>query len=228
MQTLLRFLSKYEVIFYFLLAIAAVVSLRKVLISWRQWRVAVFGLEKETSQHVFNQGMTLLILCGFLGLSLFIVNTFITPSVPGVQQVGTPTVDLTVEPTATVNVQNLITQTTSGLMPTLASLFTQGCIPDQIEWTNPVDGDTISGTVTLQGTVNVTDLGHYKYQFAQYGSDSWTDIAAGDTKIINGPLGGNWDTSELTPGDYQLRLVVYDNKAVSLPECTIKITVAAP
>ena len=116
--------------------------------------------------------MTILILCGFLGLSLFIVNTFITPSVPGVQQVGTPTVDLTVQPTATVNVEELITQTTSGLMPTLASLFSQGCIPDQIEWTDPVDGDTINGTVTLKGTVNVTDLGYYKYEYAQYGSDT--------------------------------------------------------
>ena len=228
MQTLLRFLSKYEVIFYFLLAIAVVISLRKVLLSWKQWRIAVFGLEKETSQHAFSEGMTILILCGFLGLSLFIVNTFITPSVPGVQQVGTPTVDLTVQPTATVNVEELITQTTSGLMPTLASLFSQGCIPDQIEWTDPVDGDTINGTVTLKGTVNVTDLGYYKYEYAQYGSDSWTTIAAGNSKVVNDALGGTWDTSELTPGDYQLRLVVTDHQNTSLPECTIKITVAAP
>ena len=227
MQTLLRFLSKYEVLFYLLLAIAVVVALRKVLVSWRQWRLAVFGLEKETSQHAFNQGMTFLILVGFLGLSLFIVNTFITPSIPGVQQVQTPTVDLTVQPTATSNFEDLVTQTTTGLIPTLASLLDQGCVPDQIEWTDPVEGDTISRTVTLQGTVNVADLGYYKYEYASYGSEDWTTIAAGNSKVVNGPLGGSWDTSDLTPGDYQLRLVVTDHQNTSLPECTIKITVAA-
>jgi hypothetical protein len=228
MYTLLRFLAKYEVLFYFLLAIAVVISLRKVLLSWKEWRTAVFGLEKESSQHGFNQGMTILILCGFFGLSLFIINTFVTPSVPGVQQVITPTVDLTQQPTATVNVEDLITQTTVGLVPTLASFFSKGCVPDQIEWTNPVDGDKISGTVTLEGTINVTDLGYYKYEYAPSASDTWTTIAAGNSKIVNQPLGGTWDTSEITPGDYQLRLVVYDHQNTALPECTIKITVAAP
>lgn len=225
MQTLLQFLSKYEVLFYFLLAIAVVVSLRKVLTSWKQWRIAVFGLEKETAQHAFNTGMTFLILCGFLALGLFIINTFVTPSIPGVQSVSTPTVDLTSQPTATVDIQSIVTQTTTGLIPTLASFLDKGCVPDQIEWTYPLDGDSISGTVTLEGTVNVTDLGYYKYEYSEYGSDKWTTIAAGDTKIVNQALGGTWDTSELTPGDYQLRLVVTDHQNNALPECTIKITI---
>jgi hypothetical protein len=228
MATLLRFLSKYEVLFYFLLILAVVIALRRVMVAWKGWRTAVFGIEKENSQRVFNQSMTVLILCGFLGLTLFVVNTFVTPTVPGVEQVMTPTVDLTAQPTATMDVQSLITQTTSGLVPTLASFFSEGCIPDQIEWTDPVDGDTISGTVTLQGTVNVTDLGYYKYEYRPYGTDSWTTIAAGSTKIEDGPLGGSWDTSELTPGEYELHLVVTDHQDTALPECTIKVTVAAP
>lgn len=228
MHTLLRFLSNYEVLFYFLLAVAVVISLRRVLLSWKEWRAAVFGLEKENSQRKFNQGMTVLILCGFLGLGLFIINTFVTPSVPGVQQVVTPTVDLTQQPTATISVEELVTQTTTGLIPTLASFFSKGCIPDQIEWTSPTDGDKLNGTVTLEGTINVTDLGYYKYEYAPSGSDVWTTIAAGNSKIVNQPLGGTWDTSDLTPGDYQLRLVVYDHQNTALPECTIKITVTAP
>jgi hypothetical protein len=227
MQTLLRFLSRYEVLFYFLLEIVVVISLRSVLMAWRKWRAAVFGMEKETSQHTFNQGMTILILAGFLGLSLFIVNTFVTPSVPGVQEIVTPTVDLTQQPTATEGIEELITQTTTGLMPTLASFFSKGCVPGQIEWTYPVDGDKISGTVTLQGTVNVTDLGYYKYEYATAGNDTWTTIAAGNTKIVDQPLGGTWDTSELTPGDYQLRLVVTDHQNNQLPECTIQITITS-
>jgi hypothetical protein len=228
MATLLRFLANYEVLFYFVLGIIVVISLRKALIAWKKWRVAVFGLEKETSQRAFNQGMTILILCGFLGLSLFIINTFVTPGVPGVQAVITPTVDLTqqaITPTAT---EDVITETTTGLIPTIASFFSKGCVPDQIEWTDPVDGDKVSGTVTLKGTVNVTDLGYYKYEFLAPGSDTWTTIAAGENKIVDQPLGGTWDTSELTPGDYQLHLVVFDHQDTQLPECTIKITIAAP
>jgi len=199
------------------------------MISWKQWRVAVFGMEKETTQRSFNQGMTILILVGFLAMSLFIINTFITPSIPGVQQVITPTVDLTQQPpTATVSIQALITQTTTGLIPTLASFFSKGCIPGQIEWTDPVDGDRISGSVTLEGTVNVTDFGYYKYEYLVSGSDTWTTIAAGNTKVVKQPLGGTWDTSQLTPGDYQLRLVVTDHQNNVLPDCTIKITIAAP
>jgi hypothetical protein len=152
----------------------------------------------------------------------------VTPSVPGIEQVVTPTVDLTQQPTATINVEDLITQTTVGLVPTLASFFSKGCVPNQIEWTIPTDGDKISGTVTLEGTINVTDLGYYKYEYAPSASDVWTTIAAGNAKIVNQALGGTWDTSEITPGDYQLRLVVYDHQNTALPECTIKITIAAP
>ena len=227
MPTILRFLSKYEILFYLLLGFAVVISLRKVLVSWKQWRTVLFGMEKEHAQQAFNQGLTILIVCGFMGLALFVVNSFITPSVPGVQQVLTPTVDLTAQPSVTATV-NLVTQTTTGLVPTLESLFSQGCVPNQIEWTSPVEGDTISGTVTLKGTVNVTDLGYYKYEYRQPGSDTWTTIAAGDTKIVDSPLGGTWDTSTLTPGDYQLRLVVTDHQNNALPECTINITVATP
>jgi len=230
MHTLLRFLSRYEVLFYILLGIVVVISLRRVLVSWRQWRTALFGLEKETSQRIFNQGMTILILCGFMGLGLFVVTTFVTPSIPGVQEALTPTVDLTAQPTATAaaTVIEQATATTTGIIPTLTSFFATGCIPKQIEWTDPADGDTISGTVTLKGTVDVTDLGYYKYEYTQAGSDTWTTIAAGDTKVVDAALGGTWDTSDLTPGDYQLRLVVTDHENNALPECTIKVTIAAP
>ena len=228
MDNLLRFLVKYELLMYLLLAFVAILFLRKVFVAWKEWRSALFGLEKENSQRKFNQGLTTLIFCGLLGSGLFIITTFVAPAVPNLQQVPTATVNLTAQPTSNTTETPEVAQTTTGLIPTLTSLFEKGCIPEQIEWTNPTDGDTISGTVELTGTVNVTDLGYYKYEYAQSGSDKWTTIAAGNTKIVDGALGGSWNTSDLIPGDYQLRLVVTDHQNNILPECTIKISITAP
>jgi len=226
-NSILRFLSHYEFLFYILFIGIIFVYARKTFLAWRAWSAALFGIEKENTQRSFNQGITVLVFSVLLVVSLFIVNTFITPAVPGVQQVATPTIDLTkiVEtPTTTPTVE----VTAQGLIPTITSYLSRGCIHDQIEWTDPMNGDTISGKVELMGTVNILDLGFYKYEYAVLGSDTWTTIAAGSTKVIDGALGGSWDTSSLVPGDYELRLIVTDNQDEPLPECVIRITVQAP
>jgi hypothetical protein len=177
-----------------------------------------------------------LILSGLLGLGLFIITTFVAPSIPNLQQVPTPTVDLTEQPTGTVVAATETPAAQSGLIPTLQSFFDRGCIPDQIDWTYPTDGETISGTVTLTGTVNVTDLGYYRYDYSAEGSDQWTTLAAGSTKIVNQPLGssasetsgGAWDTSVLTPGKYQLKLAVFDHQNKPFNECVISVTIVSP
>jgi len=236
MDSLLRFLVKYEVLLYFLIGVIVVISLRRVMVAWKSWRTALFGIEKEKAQYSFNQGITILILSGLLGMGLFIITTFVAPSVPNLQQVPTPTVDLTAQPTGTVVSATETPVATTGLIPTLESVFNRGCVPDQIDWTNPVDGDTISGTVTLTGTVNVTDLGYYRYDYAADQSDTWTTLAAGSSKIINQPLGssadqqsgGSWDTSVLTPGKYKLRLAVFDHQNTAFNECIITVTIVSP
>lgn len=227
MTTLLRFLSQYEIIFYILLGIVLIVFSRKVFLAWKEWSVALFGLEKEHSQRQINQGITVLIFTFALGIGLFVVTTFVTPAVPGVQQVSTPTLVLTSQPTIDLSTPTLVT-TTQGLIPTLTAILDRGCVPDQIEWTDPIDGGIISGKYVLKGVVNVPNLGFYKFEYSQVDSNIWTTIAAGNTPVIDDVLGGSWDTSSLTPGDYQLRLVVTDNENNPLPECVITITINSP
>ncbi len=227
MNSILRFLSHYEFFFYILFIGIILVYARKTYLAWRTWSAALFGIEKENSQRAFNQGVTVLVFSVLLVVSLFIVNTFITPSVPGVQQISTPTIDLA-KTAETPTVSPTIEVTTQGLIPTITSYLSRGCIHDQIEWTDPMNGDTISGKIELKGTVNILDLGFYKYEYAVLGSNTWTTIAAGSTKVVDGALGGTWDTSNLVPGDYELRLVVTDNQDQPLPECVIQITIQAP
>jgi len=226
-SSILRFLEKFEIIFYLIAGLIILISARKTYLFWREWSSSIFGLEKEQSQQKFNQAITILVFSVLLVSGLFVVNTFITPSVPGVQQLATPTIDLTQLPPTPTPVPTLDSNA-QGLIPTITSYFSRGCIPDQIDWTDPRNGDTISGKVELKGTVNIENLGFYKYEYAQSDSDIWTTIAAGNTKIQNEPLGGAWDTGALVPGDYELRLIVSDNENNPLPACVIQVTVEAP
>lgn len=226
MNNLLRFLSQYEYLFYILLGAVFLIFVRKTYLSWNEWKTALFGIEKENSQQKFNQGVSILAFSTILGVGLFIVNTFVTPSVPGVQQISTPTINFTLQPeTPTAGPTTEITA--QGLIPTITSYLSRGCIPGQIDWTDPVNGGTVSDKVELKGTVNIPNLGYYKYEFAPLGSQLWTTIAAGNTKVVNDALGGAWDTGSLVPADYELRLVVFDNQNNQLPACMIQITVEA-
>ena len=227
MNSLLRFLSKYEILFYVISGLIILISARRTFVAWREWSGSIFGLEKEHSQRKYNQGLTVVVFSVLLMAGLFIVNTFITPTVPGIQQLPTPTIDMTQQP-PTVTPAPTVEITAQGFIPTITSYFSRGCIPDQLDWTDPRNGDTISGTVELKGTVNVENIGFYKYEFALMGSDTWTTIAAGNTIIKNDLLGGAWDTSALVPGDYELRLVINDNENNPLPACMIQVTIEAP
>lgn len=99
-----------------------------------------------------------------------------------------------------------------------------GCTPGEIEWISPKPDEEITATIELKGTVNVPNLGFYKYEYALAGSDVWNTIAAGNQGKIAGQI-GFWNTSPLTPGDYQLRLVVADNQNNLFPACVISVRV---
>jgi len=224
-SSILRFLEKYEILIFLVAGLIILASARKT-ISWREWSRSIFGLEKEHAQQKFNSALTVLVFRVLLVIGLFVVNTFITPTIPGVQQLPTPTIDLTLQPPTATPAPTIVI-TGEGLIPTITSYFSRGCIPDQIDWTDPQNGDTITGRVELKGKVNIENLGFYKYEYAPSGTDTWTTIAAGNAKIINEPFGGAWDTRALVPGEYELRLVVNDNQNNSLPACVIQVIIEA-
>ena len=219
-------MNEYEILFYAFAAVVILYAAQRTYRAWREWSGSIFGLEKEHSQRKFNQGLTILVFSVLLASGLFLVNTFIFPTVPGVQQLATPTIDITAQP-PTVTAAPTAVVTAQGFIPTITSYLSRGCIPDQLDWTDPRNGETISGIVELKGTVNVENLGFYKYEFSPSGTDRWTTIAAGNTIKVNEALGGAWETTDLTPGNYELRLVVNDNLNNPLPACVIQVTIVA-
>lgn len=217
-----KFLASNEVLIYILLAIGGMFSFRWLWRSWREWQVAVYKLEREFSARRLGRSAAIsaLIIIVFCG-EIFIAS-FIIPGLPADFFITTPTLDLISTPTGTLSPQ-MMTQF-SGVLPQTVAAGNTGCEPNQIMITFPEAGSEIKGAVELLGTVNISNFGFYKYEVAPAGSDTWVTISAQRTLVNNGSL-GRWDTTSLTPGDYQLRLVVTDNQGQILPACILPVRV---
>lgn len=223
MDALFRFLVEYELLIYLILGIGAILVGSSLWLAWREWRTAVFGLEKELSFQKVRVSGAFFTLFVMIGLSQFCLVTFIAPFLPAATFMLTPTVSLLQTPAATLSASELTAQPPKPVAPS-GSL---GCTPAQIMISSPLPGGEVQGKIILSGTVDVQNFGFYKYEYSPAGSENWSTIAAGDKIIRNGELGA-WDTSQLVPGDYQLRLLVTDNLGKALPACIIPLHVTAP
>ncbi len=226
MAAVYQFLSKYEVLIYIGLAIAGLLAFRWLWKTWNEWRRAVYTLEREFALHRMSRAAAFVILILILFLGELMTASFVIPSLPASFFISTPTIDVLATPTGTISPQ-LATQIalTPLAVPTLGN--TSGCIANKLIITSPKAGSQISGTVDLIGTVNIPDFGFFKYEVAPLNTDTWATIAASTTPQPNGEL-GQWDTSMLSPGDYQLRLVVINTQGQSLPPCIIPLRITAP
>lgn len=226
MDAVYRFLATYEGLIYILLILGGLFSFRWLWKSWQEWHNSVFGLEREFAMRRLSQAalISLLILILFVG-ELFLTS-FIVPSLPAAGILATPTLDI-LNQTDGASSGAPVDLTDPAPNPESVSAPADGCVPGEIIITSPEPGQEVSGTVTLVGTANIDNFGFYKYEVSSQGADAWATISAGRETIRNGEL-GLWDTSSLTPGDYEIRLEVTDNQGAALPPCVIPVRVLAP
>ena len=74
----------------------------------------------------------------------------------------------------------------------------------------PYAGQALQGVITIIGNSELPDFSHAELSFA-YANDptgTWFLITESQTPVANGPL-AQWDTTTITDGEYQLRLVVH-------------------
>jgi hypothetical protein len=222
MDALFRYLVKYENPIYILLGLGALFALRSVWLAWDEWRKAVFGLEKEIAYQRLRSTSAVAIMLVMIALSQFCLVTFVVPYLPSITFTFTATPSL---------LNTLSASALPNATPEAGSLAlppeNTGCTPGQIMITSLEPRQEISGRVTLIGTAKVENYGFYKYEYSQQSAEEWVTIAAGRDIIENGEL-GSWDTSNLPPGDYEIRLVVIDNQNNPLPACTIPVRVVEP
>lgn len=227
MNSIYRFLATYEGLIYILLTLGGLFAFRWLWKSWREWRDSVFGLEREFAMRRLSQAVTVTLLIFFLLIGELFLASFIAPSLPASDKLATPTIDILDQAQSSLSAASSVALTTAIPDSMLASNSAVGCIPDSIALTFPESGQDVSGSVTLLGTVNVSDFGFYKYEVSPQGADTWTTISAGRETVRNGEV-GFWDTAALKPGDYEIRLLVTDNQGRSYPPCVISVRVRAP
>jgi hypothetical protein len=216
-----RALGTYESLIYISLAILGLFVFRRMWGSWREWRDAVFTLEREFAlwRLVRVAAMGILVLALFF--VEFYVATFIAPSLPAIDLLATPTLDLLVSPPPTLTGVDA----TEGAPPTQpVQSGMSGCIADQIMITSPKPGEEVSAVVDLVGTADVPNFGFYKYEIASVGTQSWATLAA-EREPKKDELLGKWNTLSLSNGDYFLRLVITDNVGNALEPCVIAVRV---
>ena len=223
MAEIYNFLASYEALIYIVLAIGGLFSFRWLWRSWRESQTAVYTMEREFSSRRLGQSAAISMLITVLFCAEFFAATFIIPGLPSNALIPTPTLDLISTPTGTLSPASM-TQFANLPPQPISSSDLIGCTANQIMLTSPTPGQEVQGTITLVGTVNIPNFGFYKYEVAPLGSSTLATISAGREIVVNGNL-GEWITNALTPGDYQLRLVVTDNQGVALPACVVPVRV---
>lgn len=227
MDELLPFLQKYEVWIYVILGTAAIFPLTRLISAWNEWQASVFGLERESAQRRFSNSLTVLVLLIVSIFLEFMVVSFVAPNYPQLASLPTSTLDLLATPTVTLPslVGAVTAEATAEFTPTPQQVLQEECLPGQIEWTNPVSGQEISGTVELKATINVPNLGYYKYEYARPNEDIWLTLAGGNQSKNDEVIGTLDTSSQLVQGDYLFRLVVFDNQNQAFPVCVIPVRV---
>lgn len=221
----LRYIRDVEYLIYFILGAIAVWQLRNFFVAWEELRAAAFGLEKESAQISLNKSAALIVVLLFLTAGVFGLVSYIIPAVPGVDPISTPTIDLLATSTTTIDPEIAPESTVTPIFNQSGTpAIPEGCVPGEVMITIPENNSVVSGTVVIEGTANIEDFGFYKFEISTTNSDNWLTIQAGDEPLIDDEL-GFWDTTQLDPGNYSLRLVVLDNQGIQRDPCTVDLYV---
>jgi len=223
MDAVLRFFIRFAPLIYLLLIMGLLFGIRRLIQARGELREAVYGLERELAHRHLSQAITGLAMVGLLGMAEVILVAFLAPNLPALSLLATPTMNLLAVPTTTLPSPILGANTPEAT----AVVVTTGCIPGQVSITSPKAGDALRGEVILEGTADVPNFGFYKYEFSPLGANLWSTIQASREPLRDGEL-GRWDASTITPGDYELRLVVTDNQGEPLPACVVPVRILAP
>ncbi len=225
MEQVLQFFQAYQIWIYVFIGVLAIWQVRKFALAWEELRGAFFGMERESAQSRVNSAATMVVLLIIMAVAEFTVVTFVVPTVPGANPLPTTTLNLLATPTITLPPPTQDPNTTPGVTPTPGEVAAaEGCVAGQVNLTSPLNGDRISGSITVKGSAEIPNFGFYTLQIAHPGDTLWLPIQVGQ-KSVKGEMLGTWDTSSLTPGIFMLQLIVTDNVGNVLPACAIQVTV---
>ncbi|MFO7945014.1 MAG: hypothetical protein R6U51_12015 [Anaerolineales bacterium] len=228
MEDILRYLKDYELVIYVGLALIAIWQIRKFLLAWEELRAAAFGLERESAQSQLNRTAGVLVFLLVLAIFEYALVTFVVPNVQGANPLPTPTLDVLATPTTTLpaaTAPSSAPETPEGQAEEQEA--SPGCVPGQVMISSPEEGETVQDIVEIQGTADIPDFGFYKFEISRMEAQSWLTIQAQDEVKRETEL-GFWDTTQIDPGQYKLRLVVFDNLGAQREPCVVSVYVDEP
>ena len=227
MEEAINFFRAFEVWIYVFLGLVGLFFIRNFVLAWQELRGASFSLERDHAQSRLNQSAFVLVFLIVIAVTEFILVSFVAPSLPGANLLPTPTLSLLVTATSTISpgvTESPVNGIPTAILENANATQQSGCTPGQIEIAAPQNGQEVSGVVEVLGSASIPNFGFYKLEMKLPDDPSWLTLQAGNITIQNGKL-GDWDTRRLSPGEYQLGLVVVDNQArLSLP-CVVQVRV---
>jgi len=224
----LSFFRAFEIWIYIIIGIVALFYVRKFFNAWNELREATFGLERQSAQARLNGAAIMLVVLISMLVIEFVLVYFVAPAYPESSPLSTPTLNILATPTTTLPEEAAANPGTEEplLVETLTPTVKPGCIPGQIEITFPTDGQSVNGIVEIRGSANIPNFGFYKIEIKRPDDALWLTLQAGNSVVENEKL-ADWNTQQLTPGEYMLGLVVIDNEAHASPPCSVLVRVVA-
>jgi len=223
--------------------------------AWAVWhahnltRYTVFNIEREKFAAQRTRALTLSFLIISLLMALLLSNVFVAPNLT--ELIGVPPTPTAIQPTDTpaptitpqlvlpgleTATPEIVSGPTSTRTPVPAG--GSGCQFPAATILSPIPGAILAGKVEVRGTANTENFAFYVIEVSTLGTN-WlsvitspkvTPVPSGaefSLPVVDGVL-GVWDTSLQQPGDYALRLTVYDSAGNSPLPCTIPITIQSP
>lgn len=95
----------------------------------------------------------------------------------------------------------------AGILPFNRSALQSG---GDVVLSSPVEGQILQGVVIVEGIVSGSDLATWDLQFGYLDdtTDTWFTLSTSDRPVENGQIAA-WDTTQITDGDYRLRVVIH-------------------
>jgi hypothetical protein len=104
----------------------------------------------------------------------------------------------------------------------------EGCTTDEAALSIPANGMIVFEAIDVVGSANTADFAFYRFEIkGPETRNNWSMFREYTAPVINGEL-GSIVPSQLTPGEYQFRLTVYDITNVMRSSCTITIVISPP
>lgn len=146
-----------------------------------------------------------------------------TPSptpLPTLPLLATPTVFGIVADTQTAAVTSTVTAEPIEIAPTrdaprvlsdeeLNAVVSQMCPRRQACFMSPMTGLTVTGVVEFRGAANRPGFDFYKLEYQKEGTTDWVLIESHELPVQFASL-GYWQTADVQPGKYFVRLIVVD------------------